>query len=212
MEEHAGAQELNPPRGTGAAEAIAGPHSGAAADTSPPDEAARSSSPRAVRLRGRWLAASTATLVLLTCAAAAGGLLALRAHRATEALDRADAEAVAAAKECVTATQPADGAALPDSRRKLTECSTRGFGAQVAFYDAVLAEAYQAADVHVEVPDMRAAVEHNNGDGSVIVLVAFRTKVSQGGAADRGSNYRLRVKMVPEDGHFKVAELSQAAE
>ncbi|MEE6176936.1 Mce protein [Mycobacterium sp. 050134] len=200
MEEHAGAQELNPPRGTDAA------------DASRPGEAARSRGPRAVRLHGRWLAAIAATLVVLTCAAAAGGVLALRAHRATEALDRAEADAVAAAKDCVAATQPADGAALPDSRRKLTECSTRGFGAQVAFYDAVLAEAYQAANVHVEVPDMRAAVERNNGDGSVIVLVAFRTKVSQGGAADRGSNYRLRVKMVPEDGHFKVAELSQAAE
>ena len=61
-------------------------------------------------------------------------------------------------------------------------------------------------------PTLRAAVERKNDDGSIVLLVAFRSTVSQVGMADRENSYRLRVKMVPEDGQFKIAELDQAGE
>src|SRR5271167_4019021 len=137
------------------------------------------------------------------------GYLVLRAHRDAQAIARANAAAVEAAKGCVAATQPTDAAALPASQQKLSECSTRAFGAQIAWYGAVLAEAYQAVNVRVQVPDMQGAVERDNDDASIVVLLAFRTKVSQVGMAERENGYRLRVKMVPEDGQFKVAELDQ---
>jgi len=165
----------------------------------------------ASRLSRRWLVAIAAALVALAGAAGTGGYLALRAHRDSQAITRADAAAVVAAKDCVAATQPPDAAALPASQQKLSECSTRGFGAQIAWYGAVMVEAYQAVNVRVQVPAMRAAVERNNDDGSVVVLVAFRSTVSQVGMADRENTYRLRVKMVPEDGQFKIAELDQVA-
>lgn len=166
--------------------------------------------PRGVsRLNKRWQGAIVAALLLLAAGLATGGYFALRAHEENLAITRANAAAVAAAKECVAATQPSDTAALPASQRKLNECSTRGFGAQIAWYGAVLAEAYQTVNVRVAVPDMRAAVERDNADGSVVVLVAFRTKVSQAGTAERENTYRMRVTMVPEDGQFKIAELNQ---
>lgn len=165
----------------------------------------------ASRLSRRWQGAIAAALVLLAGATAAGGYLALRAHRDSQAITRADAAAVVAAKDCVAATQPTDAAALPASQQKLSECSTRAFGAQIAWYSAIMAEAFQAVNVRAQVPVMRAAVERNNDDGSIVVLVAFRATVSQVGMADRENSYRLRVKMVPEDGQFKIAELDQVA-
>jgi Mce-associated membrane protein len=163
------------------------------------------------RLRARWLGCIAAALTLLASATMASGYWALRAHRDSQAITGANAAAVVAAQDCVAATQPPDAAGLAASQRKLSECSTRDFGAQIAWYGAVLAEAYQGASIHVKVPDMRGAVERDNDDGSVVVLVAFRTKVSQVGMADQENNYRLRVKMVPENGQFKVAELDQVA-
>jgi Mce-associated membrane protein len=165
----------------------------------------------ASRLSTRWLGAIAAALVLAAGGIGAGGYLALRAHRDSQAITRANAAAVVAAKDCVVATQPPDAAALPASEQKLSECSTRGFGAQIAWYGAIMAEAYQAVNVRVQVPDMRAAVERDNDDGSIVVLVAFRSTVSQVGMADRENSYRLRVKVVPEDGQFKIAELDQVA-
>jgi Mce-associated membrane protein len=183
---------------------------GAVAENAPErTDAAEAARTGVSRLSRRWLGAMAAVLVLLTGATGAGGYLALRAHRASQAIIRADAAAVVAAKDCVAATQPTDAAAVPASEKKLSECSTRAFGAQIAWYGAILAEAYQTMNVRVEVPDMRAAVERNKDDGSIVVLVAFRAIVSQVGMADRENSYRLRVKGVPEDGQFKVAELDQ---
>jgi len=201
-------------RAVTAASAVSGAEDAGAGATnaSEPIEAAgaRLAAGRGVsRLSRRWLGAIAAALVLLGGATGAGGYLALRAHRDTQAITRANAAAVAAAKDCLLATQPPDAAALPASQQKLSECSTRGFGAQIAWYGAVLAEAYQTVNVRVQVPDMRAAVERNDDDGSIVVLVAFRSTVSQVGMADRENSYRLRVKMVPEDGQFKIAELDQ---
>ena len=58
------------------------------------------------------------------------------------------------------------------------ECSTGAFGAQASSFGGMLVEAYQAANVKVQVSDMRAAVERHNDDGSVDVLVAVRIKVT----------------------------------
>lgn len=166
---------------------------------------------RPSRLRRNAAIAIAAALTVLALGTGYGGYWAVNAHRDSEALERANASAIAAAKDCVAATQPPDKSALPAAQRKLTECSTGDFGAQAAWYGAVLTQAYQAVDVRVKVPDMHAAVERNNDDGSIVALVAFRAKVSQTGLADRENSYRVRVKMVPEGGQFKVAELDQVA-
>ena len=159
----------------------------------------------------RWPIAVAATLLLLAGGAGAGGYLAMQAHRKSEAIDRANDAALAAAKDCVAATQPPNAAALPAAQQKLSECSTGTFGDQSTWYGAVLAEAYHAVDVRVQVPEMHAAVERDNDDGSIEALVVFRATVSQTGMADRDNSYRVRVKMVPDNGQFKVAELDQVA-
>ena len=159
----------------------------------------------------RWPIAVAATLLLLAGGAGAGGYLAMQAHRKSEAIDRANDAALAAAKDCVAATQPPNAAALPAAQQKLSECSTGTFGDQSTWYGAVLAEAYHAVDVRVQVPEMHAAVERDNDDGSIEVLVVFRATVSQTAMADRQNSYRVRVKMVPDNGQFKVAELDQVA-
>lgn len=163
----------------------------------------------AVAPRRGWLIAVAAALTLLTGATAAGGYLELRAHRDQQARSGADAAAVAAAVDCITATQPADVTAVPASQRKLDECATGAFSNQLAWYLAILSEAYQAQNTRVQVPEIHAAVERHNGDGSVVALVVFRAKISQSGAADRESSYRVRVKMVRDNGRFKIAQLDQ---
>ncbi|ATA27372.1 putative transmembrane protein [Mycobacterium lepraemurium] len=56
-------------------------------------------------------------------------------------------------------------------------------------------QAYQSANIHVQVSDVRAAVERNNPDGSIDILVVLRVKV----ASDQSQNesgYRLRVPVI----------------
>jgi Mce-associated membrane protein len=150
-------------------------------------------------------------LVLLAGGAAAGGYLALRSHHDSEAIARTEAAALAAARDCVTATQAPDTAAMLASQSKIIECSTGAFGLQAPLYSSVLAEAYQAANVQVKVSDLRAAVERHNDDGSIDVLVAMRTKVTNSQAADQEQGYRLRVQMAPADGTYKIADIKQVA-
>ncbi|WP_319446864.1 MULTISPECIES: Mce protein [unclassified Mycobacterium] len=159
----------------------------------------------------RWPLALTVMLLVLAAGAGFGGHLALQAHHDSDALDSANVAALAAAKDCVAATQPPNAAAIPGSQQKLTECSTGDFGDQSAWYGEVLAQAYQAVDVRVRVPEMHAAVERDNDDGSIDALLVFRATVSQTGMADRENSYRVRVKMVPVNGQFKVAKLEQVA-
>ncbi len=219
MEEDAGANGLTLPGAADSSAVVAvsdsaGSKTGAdvPGTEAPEAEAGLAAASRgASRLSRRWLGAIAAALVLAAGGIGVGGYLALRAHRDSQAITRADAAAVVAAKDCVAATQPPDAAAVPASQQKLSECSTRGFGAQIAWYDAIMAEAYHAVNVRVQVPTLRAAVERKNDDGSIVLLVAFRSTVSQVGMADRENSYRLRVKMVPEDGQFKIAELDQVA-
>ena len=163
------------------------------------------------RLGRGWLIGITAALVLLAGAAGTGGYFALRFHQQSQAIARNDAAAMKAAEDCVAATQAPDTAAMAAAARKIIECSTGDFGAQAALYSGLLAEAYQAANVHVQVSDMRAAVERNNGDGSIDVLVALRTKVSNTEAQNQEQGYRLRVKMALADGQYKISKLDQVA-
>jgi Mce-associated membrane protein len=156
-----------------------------------------------------WFVAICAVLVLLTAGAGVGGYLALRSHDESEAIARDDAAALARAKECVAATQAPDIAAMTASQSKILECSTGDFAVQANLFAGMLVDAYQVANVNVQVSDLRAAVERHNADDSVDVLVAVRVKVTNSQAADQEQGYRLRVQMAPADGTYKVAKLDQ---
>jgi Mce-associated membrane protein len=166
----------------------------------------------ASRLGGRgWLVSICVLLLLLTAGSATAGALALRSHQKAAAAARADVLALAAAKDCVTATQAPDATVMSESQRKIIDCSTGDFGAQAALYSGLLVDAYQAANVQVQVSDMRAAVERHNSDGSIDVLVAVRVKVSNTQAADQEQGYRLRVRMAQDGGVYKIAKLDQVS-
>jgi len=164
---------------------------------------------RPSRLGIGWVASICAVLVLLAAGATAGGYLALRTNDESKAIARAEAAALQAAKDCVSATQAPDTAAMVAAQSKIIQCSTGEFGVQAPLYASVIAEAYQAANVKVAVSDMRAAVEKHNDDGSINVLVAVRTTVTNSQAADQEQGYRLRVQMAPDNGTYKVARLDQ---
>ena len=156
-----------------------------------------------------WLVAICLALLVLTAGAGVGGYLALTSHDQSEALAREDAMALERAKECVEATQAPDVAAMTASQTKVIECATGDFGVQANLFASMLVEAYQAANVSVQVSDMRGAVEKHNDDGSVDVLVAVRVKVTNSQAADQEQGYRLRVNMAPADGTYKINRLDQ---
>ncbi len=160
------------------------------------------------RLGRGWLAGIAAALVLCAGAIGAGGYFALRFHHDSQAIARNDAAALKAAVDCVSATQAPDTNAMAASEQKIIDCGTDAFRSQALLYTSMLVQAYQAANVHVQVSDVRAAVERNNNDGSVDVLVAMRVKV----ASDQTQNetgYRLRVKMALADGQYKISKLDQ---
>ena len=143
---------------------------------------------------------SARRLAALTIAAVVGGILLIRDNRGIEEVNRNDAAALQAAKDCVAAMQAPDTAAMSAAQMKIMECSTGAFGAQASTFGGILVEAYQAANVQVAVSDMRAAVERHDPDGSVQVLVAVRIKVTNSDVADQESGYRLRVTMTPDEG------------
>ena len=148
-------------------------------------------------------------LVLLAVGAVAGGYVAWRANERAAEIARADAAALAAAKDCVAATQAPDTAAMTAAQSKILECSTGEFGVQAGMYSSVLAEAYQAANATVVVDDLRAAVERHNDDGSINVLVALRVKISNVEATDNQVGYRLRATMALDEGQYRIANLDQ---
>ena len=164
---------------------------------------------RPSRLGVGWLAGICVVLLLLAAGAGVGGFFALRSHDEGEAIARADATALQAAKDCVAATQAPDTAAMIAAQSKIIECATGEWGVQAPLYSSILVDAYQAGSVKVAVSDMRAAVERHNPDGSVDVMVAVRVKVSNTDAADQEQGYRLRVQMMPEAGKYKIARLDQ---
>ena len=168
--------------------------------------------PRGTSGLGRsWFVGIAAALVLLAGGAGAGGYLALRSHLDSRATARRDAAAVEAAKDCVAATQAPDTGAMAASAQKIIECGAGAFRSQAILYSGLLVEAYQAADAHVLVSDLRAAVERDNADGSVEILVPLRVKVSNAETQNQEAGYRLRVTMVEEEGKFRISKLDQVA-
>ena len=164
---------------------------------------------RPSRLGRGWVVAICAALLVLAGAGAVGGYLALKSNQQSEDSSRAEAVALQAAEDCVAATHAPDTAAMTAAQSKIIECSTGDFGAQASLYASVLAEAYQAADVTVQVSELRAAVERHNADGSFEILVAVRVKISNADTADQDVGYRLRVKMEKADGIYKAARMDQ---
>lgn len=165
----------------------------------------------AERWRRRWLGGTAAILTLASIGITVSSYLMVEHHRANQTDNRDSTAALAAAKDCVAATQPADAAALPASQHKLDDCATGEFGKQATWYSAILTEAYQAQNIRVALPEMHAGIERSNDDGSIIALVIFRADISQEGVADRENSYRIRVKMVRQNGQFKVAQLDQVS-
>jgi Mce-associated membrane protein len=166
---------------------------------------------RPSRLGRGWLVSLCLALVLLAAGAGVGGYFAWRSHDEAETIARDETVAVQAAKDCVAATHAPDAAAMTASQAKILECSTGDFAVQAGLYGGMLVDAYRAANVQVQVSDMRAAVEKHNSDGSIDVLVAVRVKVTNAEAADQEQGYRLRVQMAPADGTYKVARLDTVA-
>jgi Mce-associated membrane protein len=166
---------------------------------------------RPARLGIGWMVSICAVLVLLAAGLGAGGYLALRSHADSEAIARDEAAALQAARDCVTATQAPDTAAMLAAQSKIIECSTGEFGVQAPLYASVIADAYQASNAKVAVSDMRAAVERHNDDGSVLLMLAMRVKITNSQAADQEVGYRLRVRMEQADGKYKIARLDQVS-
>ncbi|OBH19565.1 hypothetical protein [Mycolicibacter sinensis] len=163
------------------------------------------------RLGRRALIGICALLVLLAAGLSAVGYQALRDHAASQAMARDNAEAIEAAKTCVLATQAPDPGDVALAQQKMINCTAGEFRTQAALYAQILPPAYQAAKVHVELTEMGAAVERNNPDGSIDILVAFRIKVDNVEAKGREAGYRLRAQMVREDGQFRIGKLDQVA-
>jgi Mce-associated membrane protein len=164
---------------------------------------------RPPRLGRGWVVGICAALVALTIAAVVGGILLIRDNRGIEEVNRNDAAALQAAKDCVAALQAPDTAAMSAAQMKIMECSTGAFGAQASTFGGILVEAYQAANVKVAVSDMRAAVERHDPGGSVQVLVAVRIKVTNSDVAEQESGYRLRVTMTPDQGKYRIDKMEQ---
>ena len=170
-----------------------------------PEEAAEN---RPSRLSRGWFVAVLVFGLVLAAGVGAAGLLVLRSHDENVTASREEQEAMAAAKDCVLATNAPDTAAMAASVQKILDCSTGDFGAYAKVMAPIMVEAYQAANVKVEVTTMRAAVENHNDDGTIDVLVAFRFKVpSNPQSQGQETGLRLRAKMTPEDGRYKIAKL-----
>jgi Mce-associated membrane protein len=156
------------------------------------------------RLSGRRLSSVIAGIALGALLLTAAGVLALIGDHRSAAAVNDEAAAVAAAKDCITATQAPDVKAMNESQRKIVECSSENYAAQANLYSGLLFDAYQTVNAQVKVSDMRAAAEKQNPDGSIDVLVATRVKMSNTQQMDQELSYRLRVKMVPSDGTWKI--------
>jgi Mce-associated membrane protein len=163
------------------------------------------------RLGRGWLVGIAAALVVVAGAVGAGGYLALKSNRESQDIARRDNAALQAAKDCVAATQAPDTTAMAASAQKIIECGTGAFRSQAILYSGLLVEAYQAANAQVQVSDLRAAVERNNSDGSVDVLVPLRVKVSNSATQNQEAGYRLRVTMASDEGKYRIAKLDQVA-
>ncbi|OBI17093.1 Mce protein [Mycobacterium sp. E2327] len=163
---------------------------------------------RPSRLGRGWLSGIAVALVLSAAGLGVGSYFALRYHHESQVIARNDAAALKAAVDCVSATQAPDTNAMVQSEQKIIECGTDAFRSQALLYTNMVVQAYQAANVHVQVADVRAAVERNNDDGSVDVLVAMRVKVASD-QSQKETGYRLRVKMAYAEGQYRISKLDQ---
>jgi Mce-associated membrane protein len=208
MEGDAGTRQLNPTDADQAPE-----ESLAVSETPDPqtqeDPVEATEDRRPPRLGRGLVAAICAGLLVLAVGGAVAGHLLLKSNRQSENIAREESAALQAARDCVAATHAPDVTAMTAAQSKIIECSTGDFGAQASLYSGVLVDAYQAANVTVQVSDMRAAVERHNDDGSFEVLVAVQVKVTNSEAADQQQGYRLRLQMAPDEGTYKIAKLDQ---
>lgn len=204
MEGDAGAGPLSLAEAAGSAPPAAVPDVSVASAASEPPVAAS-------RLGQRWMSGICIVLALAAVGLTVGGYFALRYHRASELIARDNAAAVAAAKDCVVATQAPMSDDPIVAEQKIIDCATGEFRTQATLYSGVFVQAYRAAKVHVEVSEMRAAVERNNPDGSVDVLVAFRVKVDNVEAKGREFGYRLRAQLARDGDQYRIAKLDQVA-
>jgi hypothetical protein len=163
---------------------------------------------RPSRMGFAWVAAITVALILFTAGVGTGAYFLIKAHHKSQETSRNNVLAIKAAVDCVSATQAPDTTAMVASEQKIIDCGTDEFRSQALLYTSMLVQAYQASNIHVQVSDVRAAVERDNDDGSVIVLVALRVKVNNDQAQNE-TGYRLRVKMAAQDGTYKIAKLDQ---
>lgn len=161
------------------------------------------------RLGRGWLTGIAVALLLAGCGIGTGGYCMLRYHQDSQAMARNDNAALKTALDCVAATQAPDTNTMAASEQKIIDCGTDAFHAQALLYTNMFVQAYQAANVHVQVSDMRAAVERHNNDGSIDVLVALRVKLSNDRAHNQETGYRLRVKMALAEGQYKISKLDQ---
>lgn len=175
------------------------------------DESAAVDERNPSRLGRRWWIGIAAALLLLAGGIGAGGYLALRFNQDSQAIARHEAQAVAAAKDCIAATQAPDVEAMSAGAQKIIDCSTGDFRSQAVLYSSLFVQAYQVANVAVQVSDLRGAVERRNPDGSFDVLVALRVKMSNTETQNREIGYRLRAKMAPDEGQYRIAKLDQVA-
>lgn len=209
MEGDAGTRQLNP------TDADASPDESLAVppqDQTPLTEEPEGSEPdlrRPSRLGVGWVAGICAALLLLAVGAGVGGFLMLKAHQDREAVTADENAALEAAKVCVAATHAPDTAAMTAAQSKIIECFTGDMTAQATLYSGVFVDAYQAAAVKVAVSDMRAAVEKHNDDGTIDVLVATRVTITNAETADQEQGYRLRLRMTPSEGTYKIADIDQ---
>ena len=153
---------------------------------------------------GRWLVRVCMALAAVSLAVIAAGVLAWISNRHSAAAARDEVVAVDTAKDCIAATQAPDLQAMNDSQRKIVACTTENYAPQANLYSSLLTEAYQTVKAKVKITDIRAAAEKHNSDGSIDVLVATRVMMSNVQEKDQELSYRLRVRMAPVDGTYKI--------
>ncbi len=151
---------------------------------------------------GRWPVGVCAGLLAAALGLTALGVVALLDGRRDSAA--AEQAAVAAAKDCIAATQAPDLKAMTESQRKIVDCSTENYAPQANLYGSLLTEAYETVQAQVKISDIRAALEKHNSDGSIDVLVATRVAMSTSDQQDQELSYRLRVRMVPSGETYKI--------
>ena len=171
-------------------------------ETGAPD--AGLSSPTSRLATSRWLIGVCAAVAIAALVFTVAGVLALLGHRKTAAAINGEAVAVAAAKDCIAATQAPDVKTMAESRRKIIDCATENYAPQANLYSGLLTDAYETVKARVKITDMRAAAEKHNPDGSIDVLVATRVSMSNIEQQDQELSYRLRVRMAKVGDSYKI--------